>query len=415
MSAKVLILGSGGREHALCWHLKKHLGVEAAPGSDGISEIVNCWPFKDFDELSSQVKARKIDLVIVGPEKYLAEGVADALNAKGIYCFGPTQKAALLESDKAWAKAFCLRHNIPQARTETVKNNEELETKISLFQPPYVVKASGLAAGKGVWIGDNRSEAIEFGKAALGSHSSIVLEEFLVGEELSYFALVDGENYLVLGSAQDHKRLLENDRGPNTGGMGAFSPVPILTPELEEKIISKILKPSVEGLVKDRIPYRGFIFLGMMIQKGEPYLLEYNCRMGDPETQSVMLRLKTPLTDLIQSLRDKKPLRAQLDSRVSLNVVIAAKGYPDHPESGFALKGIQNPPNDVLVFHSGTKRVDGEFMASGGRLFSVNTIQKTLLECQQLIYPWIESFGFQDKVTYRRDIAVRAYRHLLNQ
>ncbi len=412
---KILVLGSGGREHALCWHLQKFgLDVECAPGSDGISLGIPCWNFENFQDLASKIKARKIELVIVGPEKYLAEGVADALTSEGISVFGPTKKAAQLESDKAFAKDFCLRHKIPVARTQIITKTQELEKALSTYSPPYVLKASGLAAGKGVWIGEDLSEATTFVADALKSHPSIVIEEFLIGEELSYFAMVDGPHFCLMGAAQDHKRLLENDRGPNTGGMGAYSPVPILDSSLEAKIIEKVLKPTVAGLQKDGVHFRGFVFLGMMICAGEPYLLEYNCRMGDPETQALMLRLQTPLSVAIESLHEGRPQNLSLSHEVSLNVVVAAKGYPDFPQQNFVLAGLENAlPKDCLVFHSGTKKTPSGWVANGGRLFSINALQSSLLECQQKIYPWIESLQCQDKITFRRDIAVRAFKHLL--
>jgi phosphoribosylamine--glycine ligase len=301
------------------------------------------------------------------------------------------------------------------ARTRVLTNASQVKEALKHFEPPYVLKASGLAAGKGVWIGDKISEAETFAADVLKSHPSLVIEEFLKGEELSFFAMVSGERFLVLGAAQDHKRLLENDRGPNTGGMGAYSPVPILDANLEAKIISKILVPTIEGLKADGIFYRGFIFLGMMIVSGEPFLLEYNCRLGDPETQALLLRLKSPLVSLAESLRGSNPAKAELSHDVSLNVVVAAAGYPDQPKQGFTIEGLESCPKDCIVFHSGTKRVGSNWTAQGGRLFSVNTTQKNLFDCQQKVYPWIESLPFLKDVTYRRDIAVKAYTHLLGR
>lgn len=411
---RILVLGSGGREHALCWHLKNfQYEVFCAPGSDGIALEVPCMPFKDFSELLQIIQKLKIDLVVVGPEKYLAEGVADFLQNKGVNVFGPTKLAAQLESDKAWAKDFCIRHNIPQARVETLTRKDDFSDAISKFQPPYVLKASGLAAGKGVWIGSDLKEAQAFAQEALKAHPALVIEDFLPGEEVSYFAMVDGDHFLVLGGAQDHKRLLENDRGPNTGGMGAYSPVPILTQSLEQKIISKILRPTLQGLKTDKIYYRGFVFIGAMIVKDEPYLLEYNCRMGDPETQALLLRLQSSLVDLIDSLKRGEPMTAKLSSLVSLNVVVAAQGYPDNPKSGFTMLGLDAAPSSSKIFHSGTKKSKDGWTAVGGRLFSVNTAQNTLFDCQQSLYPWIESLPFLNDVTYRRDIAVKAYKHLI--
>jgi len=412
-SEKILVVGGGGREHALAWHLKKSgFDVNCAPGNDGISKSIPCWNFKDFDELAQRIQEEGISQVIVGPEKYLAEGIADFLTEKKIECFGPTKEAAQLESDKAFAKDFCIRHKIPQARTVSVSHSEDLRKALSNFESPYVVKASGLAAGKGVWIGSDLNEAVSFGTEALKQHKSLVIEEFLKGEEISYFAMVDGKNYALLGAAQDHKRLLENDLGPNTGGMGAYSPVPILNSDLEKKIIEEILERTIEGLQADKMTYRGFLFLGVMVVNSKPYLLEYNCRMGDPETQVIMLRLESSLPELMSNLKKTSGLRAKLDSRVALNVVIAGKGYPDEPKQGFPLIGIDEPPRGIQIFYSGVKQKGSHLIAAGGRIFSVNSLQTSLLECQSAVYPWIEGFNFQKDICFRRDIAVKAYTHL---
>ncbi|MDB5037422.1 MAG: Phosphoribosylamine--glycine ligase [Bacteriovoracaceae bacterium] len=412
MSPKILILGSGGREHALCWHLKKtNIAVECAPGSDAIAELCPTWNFKDFEDLSQKIKDKKITEVIVGPEKYLAEGVSDFLIQKKIKVFGPTKTAALLETDKAFAKSFLFKHKIPTARSVTAETAKELTTEIKKFLPPYVIKASGLAAGKGVWIGSNQKDAIAFGSEMLKEHASLVLEEFLKGEELSYFVLIDGKHHKFFGAAQDHKRLLENDEGPNTGGMGAYSPVPLLNPQLQTKIEKKIIQPVLKGLEKDSIFYRGFLFVGIMVVADEPYVLEFNCRLGDPETQALLLRLKTPLTEILSQLESGSEKRVEFLPGVSLNVVIAAKGYPENPGKDFELV-IDRVPKECFVFHSGTKRTQKNWLPNGGRLFSINTIQNSLIDCQNAIYPWIAELPFLKKVTYRKDIGVKAYRHL---
>jgi phosphoribosylamine--glycine ligase len=410
---KVLVIGGGGREHALCWHLKNAgCDVLAAPGSDAISKIVKTFSFKNYDELAAEVSSRKIEEVIVGPEKYLADGISDALLPKNISIFGPTQSAARLESDKAWAKEFLDRHKIPTAASKILTAKDDIAAALKNFRPPYVVKASGLAAGKGVWIGDNVAEALQFAKEVFKHHDSLVIEEFLDGEEISYFILIDGENFSYLGSAQDHKRLLENDRGPNTGGMGAYAPIPILTEALQKKIEKQIVAPTLNGLKKDKIHYRGFLFIGLMVVNDEPYVLEFNCRMGDPETQSLMIRLKTPLSSLIDSLREGNPKNAEQKPGVALNVIVAARGYPDQPSQNFELPGLDSIPKGIEVFHSGTKWNGKNWIATGGRLFSVCTLQPTLFDCQSLIYPWIESLPFLKDVTYRKDIGVKAYKHL---
>lgn len=411
---KTLVIGSGGREAALCWHLKaSDIDVECAPGSDGISEICPTWSFSDFDELKAKIHKHTITEVIVGPEKYLAEGVADVLSTENISVFGPTQSTARLETDKAFAKDFLERHKIPTARSEVVSNTGEIKIALAKFRAPYVVKASGLAAGKGVWIGSSVSDADRFASDALQFHSSVVIEEFLPGEELSYFVMIDGERALSLGAAQDHKRLLENDLGPNTGGMGAYSPVPLLTESLREKIETKIIEPCLRGFKRDSISYRGFLFVGIMVVDQEPYVLEFNCRMGDPETQALMLRLKTPLTDLISSLKSAQPLNPEFHSGVSLGVVVAASGYPDNPKQNFPLPDLEKPPVGIFLFHSGTRRIGDRWIAQGGRLFCIGSRQPTLLDCQNLIYPWLESKIRNENLIFRKDIGVKAYRHLV--
>jgi phosphoribosylamine--glycine ligase len=410
---KLLILGSGGREHALSWHLKLHgHDVDCTPGSDAIHEFEDVWKFKDFNELVQQCKEHKVDEVIVGPEQYLDEGVADVLQKDGIPVFGPTKDAARLESDKAYAKEFCIRHKIPTAKSETIHNIASFDEAIKSFKPPYVVKASGLAAGKGVWIGDKLSEAKAFAAKMLESHSSLVLEEFLNGEEISYFVAVDGTNHAYLGAAQDHKRLLDKDEGPNTGGMGAYCPVPALTDSLKEKIEAQVVKPSIEGLKKDGIPYRGFLFFGLMLVNNELYLLEYNCRMGDPETQVVMMHLENSLWDIIESLKTGNPIHAKHKKGVCMNVVLAAKGYPAAPEKGFQMPLVDALPKGCVLFHAGTKWDGEHWVANGGRLVSVNTIQNSLKDCQKTVYPWIESLKFLDKISYRKDIGEKAYKHI---
>lgn len=410
---RLLVIGSGGREHSLVWHLKNSgAKVFCSPGSDAIAREVDCIPLKSFKDLGAFSKSESLTEIIVGPEKYLSEGIADELKDSGVRVFGPTKSAARLESDKSFAKNFCERHSIPTAKSITMTTAHQIDGALSHFQAPYVVKASGLAQGKGVWIGSSAQEAKMFGVEALKTHTSLVVEEFLNGEEISYFTLVDGEKYLFLGAAQDHKRLLENDHGPNTGGMGAHSPTPALTEELRLRIESEIVAPVIRGLKNDGIHYRGFIFFGLMVVEQQPYVLEFNCRLGDPETQSLMMRLETPLIELIEGLRLGTHCIPKLKSGVSLNVVLAARGYPDNPISGFELSGIDQRPDEIKIFHSGTKLDNGSWIATGGRLVSVNTFQKTLVDCQNIIYPWIESLSFLDKVTFRRDVGVKAYRHL---
>ena len=411
-SQKFLVLGAGGREHAICWHLKKYGDqVECAPGSDAISGLVETWSFEGFEDLRKKVSERGITDIIVGPEQYLADGLADFFEDSSVHVFGPSKEATQLESDKSWSKDFCSRHQIPSAKAMSVSSAEDLKEALSKFKAPYVVKAAGLAAGKGVWIGDDKEEAYSFGVKTLESHTTLVIEDFLDGIEASYFCMVDGEQSIVLGSAQDHKRLLENDEGPNTGGMGSYGPLSFVDEELEKEIQKQVVQPTIQGLKKDGIYFRGFIFFGLMVVDKIPYVLEYNCRMGDPETQSLLLRLTSAFSEMINHLKEPSPSPYAVTHRkgVSMNVVLAAKGYPLKALQGFKLNGIENPPSEIEIFHAGTKK-DGEtYSANGGRLFSVVCLQDTLQDCQNLLYPWIESLPFLDKISYRKDIGMKAF------
>lgn len=404
---RYLVIGSGGREHALCDHLLRFgYPVECAPGSDALSQMLPTWKFDTFDELVDQIRSRGIEKVIVGPEKYLAEGIADFLERHQIDCIGPRRFEAKLETDKAWAKQFCQKYKIPTAAYSSIRSIADFESSIEGFSPPYVVKASGLAAGKGVWIGDDLTEARSVAESFLQEHESIVLEEFIQGRELSVFYAIDGDNYCLLGDARDHKRLLEKDHGPNTGGMGVLSPSGLLDSGLSRRVEETIVEPVLKALKRERLHYRGFLFLGLMLRGEDCFLLEFNCRMGDPETQALLLRMETPLPEIFESLQKGERVSARLSSQVALGVVVAGKDYPYKNSEGLAMKALSSPPKSLKVYHSGTSW-DAEknaWSSHGGRLFSACSLQESKELARMTIYPWIESLDFQEGITYRRDI-----------
>lgn len=407
-SKKFLVLGGGGREHAMVWHLlQSGYSVECAPGSDAISEIVPVWSFENFEELRTKAMERGVREIIVGPEKFLAEGVADFFRGSSIEIFGPDRSGSRLESSKAWSKEFCIRHSIPTARAHTIKDKAQLEETLDSYSEPYVIKASGLAAGKGVLVSGSKQEALKFAEDCLDSHHSVLIEEFLDGQELSCFYMVEGEQYCFLGCAQDHKRLLDQDKGPNTGGMGSFGPPDFATPELLQKIESEVLVPSLNGLKSDGIFYRGFIFLGMMVNQQKLNLLEYNCRMGDPETQSVLLRLKTPLPKILSSLSTKTKIEPEFHDGKSMNIVVAASGYPGAPARGFAIDGLKPLPDDSYLFHAGTRKENETWLATGGRLFSIACLRQSLKQCKEDLYPWVKSLEPKDQLIFRNDIGAK--------
>jgi len=413
---KVLVLGSGGREHALVWHLLKHgHQVEAAPGSDAISSLCKVWSFDNFEQLKQRCIENHLEFIIVGPEKYLCEGLTDFLANTGIQIIGPMKSSARLESNKSWAKSFCERYGIPTARSLRVKSLDEIESALKQFRTPYVIKASGLAAGKGVLITNSLQEAREFGDLCLKSHDSIVIEDYIQGEEVSCFYLVRDKAYCFIGAAQDHKRLSDNDVGPNTGGMGAYSPPPFFSDQLLERVEKQIVQPTIKGLEAEGLDYQGFLFLGLMISGSDISLLEYNCRLGDPETQSILMKLDSDLVTMYRQLAPEfgNQTFATFKPGVAMNVVIAAKGYPEAPLKGFRLPDIQNDSKELKFFHSGTTRTSHGYEANGGRLFSVACLEESLLDCQNRIYNLIESFKFLDNVSFRRDIGTRAYKYLL--
>jgi len=418
---KILVIGGGGREHALAWKLAQSPRVQnviVAPGNAGSATEINCENAlaNNVEQRLALAKNEKVGMTVVGPEAPLAAGVVDAFRAEGLKIFGPTQAAAQLESSKDFSKAFMKRHGIPSAGYESFTDTQAAHDYINAKGAPIVVKADGLAAGKGVVVATTLAEAhtavdMMLADNVFGSAGArVVIEDFLAGEEASFIVMVDGRNVLAMASSQDHKRLLEGDHGPNTGGMGAYSPAPIVTPEMHARIMREIIWPTVHGMAKDGIQYTGFLYAGVMIDaEGRPLTLEFNCRFGDPETQPIMMRLKGDLVDLIEhginGTLDK--VDAEWDRRVALGVVMAAHGYPDNPRKGDAIHGLSAPAEDAHVFHAGTAKVDGQIVTSGGRVLCVTALADTVKLAQKRALEVADSISF-DGVQMRRDIGWRA-------
>lgn len=418
---KILVIGSGGREHALAWKVAQNKEVSrvyVAPGNAGTAlnpDMVNV-PITSVADLVKFAQDEKIHLTIVGPEAPLSQGVVDAFRAADLKIFGPTQAAAQLESSKDYAKAFMLRHNIPTAAYATFTDAKLAHDYVTQQGAPIVIKADGLAAGKGVVVAMHQDEAHAAIDAMLADNklgaagARVVIEEFLTGEEASFMVMVDGKNILALATSQDHKRLLDADLGPNTGGMGAYSPAPIVTPEMHAKVMREIIKPTVEGMAKDGIPYTGFLYAGLMIgEDGSVKTLEFNCRMGDPETQPIMMRLKSDLVSLMQHAVDGTLdlAKTDWDRRFALGVVMASANYPDTPRLGDEITGLPKQLTDAHVFHAGTAMKDGKVVTSGGRVLCVTALGETVKFAQQQAYKVAAEINF-DGAQYRTDIGYRA-------
>jgi len=419
---KVLVIGGGGREHALAWKAaqnEKVSRVYVAPGNAGTAldpDLMNV-PISSVPDLVKFVQDDSdIYLTIVGPEAPLSQGVVDAFRVAGLKIFGPTKAAAQLESSKDFAKAFMVRHNIPTAAYATFTDAKLAHDYVTQQGAPIVIKADGLAAGKGVVVAMNEDEAHAAINAMLADNklgsagARVVIEEFLTGEEASFIVMVDGKNILPLATSQDHKRLQDNDLGPNTGGMGAYSPAPVVTPEIHAKVMREIIQPTVEGMAKDGIPYTGFLYAGLMITpNGDVKTLEFNCRMGDPETQPIMLRLKSDLVALadhaINGTLDQA--EAEWDRRTALGVVMASANYPDTPRLGDEITGLPKKLTDAHVFHAGTTLKDGKVLTSGGRVLCVTALGETVKFAQQQAYKILDDIKF-DGAQYRKDIGYRA-------
>ena len=401
---KILLIGSGGREHALAWKLAQSTQVQTvfvAPGNGGTATAkqstagIENLPIADLQELVDFAKREKIHLTVVGPEAPLAAGIVDVFRNNGLRIFGPTQLAAQLESSKDFSKAFMKRHGIPTANYQTFSNALEAHAYIDVHGAPIVVKADGLAAGKGVVVAMSLEEAhaavdMMLADNKLGNAGArVVIEEFLTGEEASFIVLVDGKNVLALATSQDHKRLLDADQGPNTGGMGAYSPAPVVTPEIHARALREVIMPTVKGMESDGIPYTGFLYAGLMIAPdGKIKTLEFNCRMGDPETQPIMARLRSDLVNALDHAVDGKLNEEELewDRRTALGVVLAAHHYPDTPRNGDVISGVPVDTEDQITFHAGTKLQDGKLVTSGGRVMCVVGLSDTVRGAQQKAY-----------------------------
>ena len=427
---KVLVIGGGGREHALAWKLSQSERIQkifVAPGNGGTARDPNLInvPITDVKALREWAQQEKIELTVVGPEAPLAAGVVDEFRANGLRIFGPTKAAAQLESSKAFSKDFMQRHGIPTAFYETFTEPAKAHAYIDKMGAPIVVKADGLAAGKGVVVAmtaEEAHEAIDFMLLdnQLGvAHNSgadgaaiprVVIEEFLQGEEASFIVLCDGQNVLALATSQDHKRLLDHDEGPNTGGMGAYSPAPVVTAQVHARVMREVILPTIKGMEKDGIPYTGFLYAGLMIDaQGMPKTLEFNCRMGDPETQPIVMRLKTDLVEVMLAGTSGKldNLELEWDRRPALGVVMAAAAYPMNPRKGDVITGLPKDDPDAMVFHAGTTLVSGQTVTSGGRVLCVTVLADSVKQAQQKAYEVAKEIHF-DGQQYRKDIGYRA-------
>ena len=424
---KILVIGGGGREHALAWKLAqspKATKVFVAPGNGGTAlaggKLENL-PITDPVALREWAQAEKIGLAVVGPEAPLAAGVVDEFRAHGLKIFGPTKAAAQLESSKAFSKAFMQRHGIPTAAYDTFTDPVAAHAYIDKLGAPIVIKADGLAAGKGVVVAMTLEEAHaavdfmlvdnKFGVQHNEGGARVVIEEFLAGEEASFIVLVDGKNVCALATSQDHKRLKDGDEGPNTGGMGAYSPAPVVTADVHARAMREIILPTVRGMEKDGVPFTGFLYAGLMIDgQGQPKTLEFNTRMGDPETQPILMRLKTDFVDVLLAATDGRLDQVELewDRRTALGVVMAAAGYPESPRKGDLISGLPAEADDAMVFHAGSELdAEGKPRTSGGRVLCVTALADSVRQAQQRVYDVTRGIHF-DGMQYRRDIGHRA-------
>ncbi len=419
---KLLVVGSGGREHAIAWRLAQSPRVSrvyVAPGNAGTAREDGLFnvDITGIPELVKFAKAEGIETTVVGPEGPLAAGIVDAFRAEGLRVFGPTQKAAQLESSKDFAKRFMKRHNIPTARHETFTDAKASHAHIDAHGAPIVIKADGLAAGKGVVVAMTKAEAHEGIDTMLAGNKlgdaghRVVIEEFMQGEEASFIVMVDGRNVLPLASTQDHKRIFDGDKGPNTGGMGAYSPAPVVTPEVHSRAMREVVMPTVKGMAADGVAYTGFLYAGLMIDAdGAPRVVEFNCRLGDPEAQPILLRLKSDLLDLVHHAIDGTldKVEAEWDRRAALGVVLAAAGYPETPRKGDEIRGLPKDGDDFHVFHAGTAKKDGKVVTSGGRVLCVTALGDKVKIAAERAYEIAEGIRFAG-MQYRKDIGHRAF------
>lgn len=413
---KILVVGGGGREHAICWKLSKEANVDkiyCAPGNAGISNVAQCIDIQDsnIENLLNFAKENQIDLTIVGPEIPLVAGIVDKFEKEGLKIFGPNKKCAQLEGSKAFSKDFMIRHNLPTAKYKEYTDLDEAISEIDSFGYPVVIKADGLAAGKGVVISENREDAIttlkemmsdkKFGNAG----DKIVVEEFLTGIETSILAFVDNDTIVPMVSSKDHKKVFEGETGLNTGGMGTFSPSEIYTEKLAKEVQEKILDKTLEGFKKDNLNYKGILFVGLMITEDGPKILEYNVRFGDPETQSVLFRLDTDLNKIISEILNNnlKNIEINYSKEEAICVMLTSGGYPENYEKGKVISGLENLDSDIVVFHSGTKFDNENIVTNGGRVIGITAKGKTVKEAAQKVYENIKKINFE-KMHYRKDI-----------
>jgi len=419
----ILVLGSGGREHALAWKIAQDAKVTkvfVAPGNAGTATENKCENVQidilNNPEIINFAKKNRVDLIIVGPEAPLVNGIVDAARLADLKIWGPTQYAAQLEGSKAFAKDFLKKHNIPTAFYEVFTEVEPAKDYIKKHGAPIVIKADGLAAGKGVIVAMSNEEAFaaiddmlagnKFGDAG----SRVVIEQFLAGEEASFICMIDGQNILPMATSQDHKRIFEGDQGPNTGGMGAYSPAPVVTSEVFDRVMTEIMRPTVEGMARDGHIYTGFLYAGLMIDdQGQPRVIEFNCRFGDPETQPIMMRLKSSLVDLVEAgIAGKLPAQADWDERKSIGVVLAAEGYPETVRKGDVISGLGQSPEGTKIFHAGTSmKDDGHVVTAGGRVLCVTALGDSVLEAQVNALEVCGQVTFAG-MQYRSDIGYRA-------
>ena len=418
---KLLVIGSGGREHALAWKLAqspKVATVFVAPGNAGTApepKLQNL-PLTAHTDLIDFCRKENVAFTIIGPEAPLAAGIVDDFRAAGLPVFGPTRAAAQLESSKDFAKAFMKRHGIPTAGYQTFDNAQQAHDYVDAKGAPIVIKADGLAAGKGVIVAMTLAEAhaaiddMLLGNKMGSAGARVVIEDFLQGEEASFIVMVDGENVLPMATSQDHKRLLDNDQGPNTGGMGAYSPAPVVTPEVYRRTMDEIILPTVRGMAADGCEFTGFLYAGLMIdENGAPRTIEFNCRFGDPETQPIMSRLDSDLADLVQAALDRRldKVQAEWNPQTAVGVVLAAAGYPDSPRKGDAVEGVEAANKIGKVFHAGTAVSDGHTVTNGGRVLCVVGLGDDVKQAKARAYEAVAEIHFEG-MQYRKDIADKA-------
>ena len=420
---KVLVVGSGGREHALCWAISKSPKcgrLYAAPGNPGMAQVAECVDIgaNDLDGIVAFAKNENIDFVVVGPESPLVNGLVDMLEEAGIKAFGPNQRAAILEGSKGFMKDLCARFAIPTAEYRRFDEPDAAKEYIYLHKAPLVIKADGLAAGKGVIICHNENEAhaaidhimteLAFGEAA---GSEVVIEEFLVGEEASFFALVDGKTALPLVTAQDHKAAFDGGEGPNTGGMGAYTPAPVIDDDMAKRIMDEIITPTVEGMIAEGRPFKGVLYAGLMITEDGPKLIEHNVRFGDPECQAMMMRLKSDMLEALLACVEGRLDKIKLEwhDEAALTVVMASNGYPGHYENGSIIRNIDKAEalEDVMVFHAGTRRDNGHLTANGGRVLGITALGVDVKKAKDKAYKAVQKVDWPDGF-FRNDIGWRA-------